>query len=178
MIVYEKHETFGLQFWSLDLAPGFAAPGPGKCVNLMLAAPERRTPTIVNHSDVVFGFRHNELVFVGKVDALLTPKGEQALLIDPVAPDAPIVLGAVRVRALGIERYRLREPEWQALADKLLDAHAEASRHPALGLSHVAWRMASLVGNQGASQVLDLATTHRSPEEQAYLAAEPVKRWP
>ena len=177
MIAYEKHETFGSYLWSLDLTPGFASPEPGKCVNLMLAAPERRIPSVVNHSDVVFGFRHDELVFVGKMDALLTPKESQVLLTDPAAPDTPIALGAVRVRVLGLDHQRLREPQGLTLAEQLLGAHA-ANRHPTLELSYVAWRLPPGNHHELAWQLLELATTHRSPEEQAYLAAEPVKRWP
>lgn len=177
MIAYEKHETFGSYLWSLDLAPGFATPEPGKCVNLMLAAAERCIPTVVNHSDVVFGFRQNELVFVGKMDALITPKESQVCLTDPAAPDTPIALGAVRVRVLGLDRKRLREPQGLTLADQLLAAHA-ANRHPTLGLSYVAWRLSPGKHHELAWQLLELATTHGSPEEQAYLAAEPVKRWP
>lgn len=141
----------------------------------MLAAPVRHIPSTVNHSDVIFGFRDDTLVFVGKMDDLITPKACQALL-NP--SDTPIALGTVRVRALGLDRKRLREPQGQALVAQLLDAHAESCRHRTLGPSHVAWRMDARTGNAVAWQLLDYATTHSSPEEQAYLAAEPVTRWP
>lgn len=178
MIAYEKHETFGSYLWSLDLTPGFATPEPGKCVNLMLAAPERRIPTVVNHSDVVFGFCQDALVFVGKMDALLTPKESQVRLTDPASPETPIALGAVRVRVFGLDHKRLREPQGQTLVEQLLAVHGENRHLPTLGLSHVAWRLPPGDHHTVAWQLLELATTHGSPEEQAYLAAEPVKRWP
>lgn len=174
MIAYEKHNTYGAYVWSLDLSPYFTTPEPGERINLMLAASVRHVPNTVSHSDVVFGFRDDTLVFVGKMDDLITPKACQALLSPS---DTPIALGAVRVRALGLDPKRLREPQGQALAEQLLDAHRERCRQTR-HLTHVAWRMEAKTGNAVAWQLLDYATTHASREEQAYLAAEPVTRWP
>lgn len=175
MIAYEKHNTYGAYVWSLDLSPYFTTPEPGERINLMLAASVRHVPNTVNHSDAVFGFRDDTLVFVGKMDNLITPKACQALLS---TSDTPIALGAVRVRALGLDPERLREPQGKILVDQLLNVHGE-NRHPStLGLSHVAWRLPPGDHHAVAWQLLDYATTHGSPQERAYLAAEPVTRWP